>query len=183
MQADRTATYAPLNKRAVSVRTNCDWRRQMRKAVILAEAKGYITSDELNQIIPLKPQSEDIESLMSALSDKGIWVQEEQEASVGGSWSRSHERSSLRILVSGRSSFGVEIPQQPMHAETSNDQERREVRQESNCDVRPNVDLLARRTVKPLTMRGVLEVALSATVGSSDISVRGCMVVKLPWSS
>ena len=54
-----------------------DWSETMRKAVILTEAKGYITFDELNQIIPLKPQSEDIESLMSALSDKGIWVQEE----------------------------------------------------------------------------------------------------------
>lgn len=54
-----------------------DWSETMRKAVILAEAKGYITFDELNQIIPPKLQSEDIESLMSTLSDKGIWVQEE----------------------------------------------------------------------------------------------------------
>jgi hypothetical protein len=54
-----------------------DWSETIQKAVILAEAKGYITFDELNQIIPPKLQSEDIESLMSALSDKGIWVQEE----------------------------------------------------------------------------------------------------------
>jgi len=50
-----------------------DWSETIRKAVILAEAKGYITFDELNQIISPKLQSEDIESLMSALSDKGIW--------------------------------------------------------------------------------------------------------------
>ena len=54
-----------------------DWSETMRSAAILAEAKGYITFDELNQIIPPKPRSEDIASLMSALSGKGIWVQEE----------------------------------------------------------------------------------------------------------
>jgi RNA polymerase primary sigma factor len=54
-----------------------DWSEMIRKAAILAEAKGYITFNELNQILPPNLQSEDIENLMSALSDKGIWVQEE----------------------------------------------------------------------------------------------------------
>jgi len=54
-----------------------DWSETMRKAVILAEAKGYITFDELNQILPPNLRSEDIESLMSALSDQGIWIREE----------------------------------------------------------------------------------------------------------
>jgi|1186.fasta_scaffold612423_2 hypothetical protein len=54
-----------------------DWSETMRKAVILAEAKGYITFDELNQILPPNLRSEDLESLMAALSDNGIWIQED----------------------------------------------------------------------------------------------------------
>ena len=54
-----------------------DWSETMRKAEILAEMKGYVTFDELNRIIPPTLQSEDIEGLMSALSDAGIWIQEE----------------------------------------------------------------------------------------------------------
>ncbi|WP_375785578.1 RNA polymerase sigma factor region1.1 domain-containing protein [Bradyrhizobium sp. Pha-3] len=54
-----------------------DWSETMRKAAILAEAKGYVTFDELNRILPPNLRSEDIESLISALSDQGIWIQEE----------------------------------------------------------------------------------------------------------
>jgi hypothetical protein len=46
-------------------------------------------------------------------------------------------------LMSGRFSLGVEIPQQPMHAETSDDEKHREIRQVKNS-VAPQVDLLAR---------------------------------------
>jgi hypothetical protein len=59
-----------------------DWSETMRKAVILAEAN--VTFDELNQILPPNLRSEDIESLMLALSDQGIWIQEESGVSVGG---------------------------------------------------------------------------------------------------
>jgi Sigma-70 factor, region 1.1 len=76
MPAHGTGYLAPLI-RGRFLENQMDWSETMRKAAILAEAKGYITFDELNQIIPPKPQSEDIESLVSALSDKGIWVQEE----------------------------------------------------------------------------------------------------------
>jgi hypothetical protein len=54
-----------------------DWSETMRKVAALAEHKGYVTFDELNQVIPPTLQSEDIEGLMSALSDAGIWIQEE----------------------------------------------------------------------------------------------------------
>ena len=54
-----------------------DWSETMRNAVILAEANGYVTFDELNQILPPNLRPEDIENLMSALSDQGIWIQEE----------------------------------------------------------------------------------------------------------
>jgi hypothetical protein len=54
-----------------------DWSETTRKAATLAEHKGYITFDELNQIIPPTLRSVDIEGLMSALSREGIWIQEE----------------------------------------------------------------------------------------------------------
>jgi hypothetical protein len=54
-----------------------DWSETMRKVAALAAYKGYVTVDELNQVIPPTLQSEDIEDLMSALSDAGIWIQEE----------------------------------------------------------------------------------------------------------
>jgi sigma-70-like protein len=53
-----------------------DLSETMRDAVILAEAKGYVTFEELNQIVPPTFGPEDIESLLSALSDAGIWIQE-----------------------------------------------------------------------------------------------------------
>ena len=45
--------------------------------------------------------------------------------------------------VSGRFFSGVEISQQPTHAETGDDEKHREIRQEKNS-VAPQVDLLAR---------------------------------------
>ena len=54
-----------------------DWSETMRKAVMLAEVKGCVTFDELNQIVPPNLQSEDLEDLMLALSDMRIWIQEE----------------------------------------------------------------------------------------------------------
>ena len=49
----------------------------VRKAVILAGAKGYITLDQLNQILPPNLQSEDIENVMMTLSENGIWLRDE----------------------------------------------------------------------------------------------------------
>ncbi|MBU6462872.1 MAG: RNA polymerase subunit sigma-70 [Bradyrhizobium sp.] len=54
-----------------------DWSEIMRKVTALAECKGYLTFVELDQVIPPTLQSEDIESLLAALSDAGIRVQEE----------------------------------------------------------------------------------------------------------
>ena len=54
-----------------------DWSETVRKAAILAQKRGYITFDELNQIVPHNLQSEDIEGLMTALSNNEIWVGEE----------------------------------------------------------------------------------------------------------
>jgi hypothetical protein len=46
-------------------------------AAVDESAVGYITFDELNQIVPSNLQSEEIEGLMTALSDNEIWVGEE----------------------------------------------------------------------------------------------------------
>ena len=48
----------------------------VRKAVIIAEKNGHITFDELNALIP-DPTAEDVEAILMALSDRGIWIAEE----------------------------------------------------------------------------------------------------------
>jgi RNA polymerase primary sigma factor len=54
-----------------------DWSELTRKAVILAEKTGYLTFDQLNALIPSSIEPEDIEAIMTALSDRGIWIAEE----------------------------------------------------------------------------------------------------------
>jgi hypothetical protein len=51
-----------------------DWSETVRKAAIMAEATGHITFNQLNELVPPKIEPEDIESLISALSAKGIWI-------------------------------------------------------------------------------------------------------------
>jgi hypothetical protein len=55
-----------------------DWSETIRKAARLAQPKGYITFFELDQILPRTVQSpKQIESLLTALSEEGIEVEEE----------------------------------------------------------------------------------------------------------
>jgi len=54
-----------------------DWSEVVRKAASLAEVTGHITFEQLNELVPPPTQSEDIEALMSALSDAGIWIADE----------------------------------------------------------------------------------------------------------
>lgn len=56
-----------------------NWTETVKQAAILAQAKGYITFHELDQIIPddILPgtlQSMQLESLLMALSEEGIKV-------------------------------------------------------------------------------------------------------------
>ena len=54
-----------------------DWSETVRKAAILAQEKGYITFPELDQIIPRTVVSpREIESLLTALNEEGIRVEE-----------------------------------------------------------------------------------------------------------
>jgi RNA polymerase primary sigma factor len=54
-----------------------DWSEVVRKASILAKRTGHITLDQLNELIPSKVEAEDIEALLTALSEQGIWIAEE----------------------------------------------------------------------------------------------------------
>ncbi|MCP3466835.1 MULTISPECIES: RNA polymerase sigma factor region1.1 domain-containing protein [unclassified Bradyrhizobium] len=54
-----------------------DWSEVVRKAAILAEKTGHITFDQLNELIPSKMEPEDVEALLTALSEQGIWIAEE----------------------------------------------------------------------------------------------------------
>ncbi|MCP3386732.1 MULTISPECIES: RNA polymerase sigma factor region1.1 domain-containing protein [unclassified Bradyrhizobium] len=55
-----------------------DWSEVVRKAVILAEKTGYVTFDQLNELLPsAKVEPKDIEAILTALSERGIWIAEE----------------------------------------------------------------------------------------------------------
>jgi RNA polymerase primary sigma factor len=55
-----------------------DWSEVVRKAALLAERTGYVTFDQLNALLPsTKAEPEDIEEILTALSDLGIWIAEE----------------------------------------------------------------------------------------------------------
>ncbi|TWB06550.1 RNA polymerase sigma factor region1.1 domain-containing protein [Bradyrhizobium stylosanthis] len=55
-----------------------DWSEVVRKAVILAEKTGYVTFDQLNELMPSdEAEPEDIEALLTALSDRDIRIEED----------------------------------------------------------------------------------------------------------
>ena len=55
-----------------------DTSEVVRKAVILAEKTGYVTFDQLNELMPsTKVEPEEIEAVLTALCDRGIWIEEE----------------------------------------------------------------------------------------------------------
>ncbi|MBR0877280.1 hypothetical protein ABIF65_009803 [Bradyrhizobium japonicum] len=55
-----------------------DWSEVVRKAVFLAEKTGHVTFDQLNELMPsTRLEPEDIEAILTALSDRGIWIAEE----------------------------------------------------------------------------------------------------------
>ncbi|GLR93727.1 MULTISPECIES: RNA polymerase sigma factor region1.1 domain-containing protein [Bradyrhizobium] len=55
-----------------------DWSEVVRKVAILAEKTGYVTFDQLNELIPCAEiEPKDLETLLAALSERGIWISEE----------------------------------------------------------------------------------------------------------
>ena len=56
----------------------------VKKMIAAAKTKGYITIDELNRVLPPEQvSSEQIEDVMSLLSEMGVNVVEEEEAEAG----------------------------------------------------------------------------------------------------
>jgi hypothetical protein len=55
-----------------------DWSEVIEKAIVLSAGTGYLTFDQVNGLItePVKAEPEDVEALLTALSDKGINVGE-----------------------------------------------------------------------------------------------------------
>ncbi|WP_342712005.1 RNA polymerase sigma factor region1.1 domain-containing protein [Bradyrhizobium sp. B124] len=51
-----------------------DWSELVRKAIELGEKTGYVTFDQINDLIeqPAEVEPKDIETLIIALSDRGI---------------------------------------------------------------------------------------------------------------
>lgn len=50
-----------------------EWSEVVRKAIIVGEAQGYITFDQLNDLVPAgNVRPEEIETLMAILQDRGI---------------------------------------------------------------------------------------------------------------
>jgi hypothetical protein len=62
-----------------------DWSETVRRAAVLAEATGYITFDQLNELMPPNVEAEDIESLIAELGAKDIRIAAEQASSTAGS--------------------------------------------------------------------------------------------------
>jgi hypothetical protein len=49
----------------------------IRRAIEIGERNGKITFDELNQLCDREPDPEDIERILEALSEAGIWLEGE----------------------------------------------------------------------------------------------------------
>jgi NADH pyrophosphatase NudC (nudix superfamily) len=62
-----------------------DWSETIRRAAILAEENGYITFDQLNDLILSSVKSEDVESLMNQLHAQDIQIAAEQASSMASS--------------------------------------------------------------------------------------------------
>jgi RNA polymerase primary sigma factor len=50
-----------------------EWSEIVRKVIIVGEAQGYVTFDQLNELIPAGDvRPEEIEALLTILQDRGI---------------------------------------------------------------------------------------------------------------
>ncbi|WP_283810436.1 RNA polymerase sigma factor region1.1 domain-containing protein [Bradyrhizobium vignae] len=51
----------------------------------MAEKTGYVTFHQLNELIPsAKAEAEDIEAILTASSERGIWIAEEWVGALAG---------------------------------------------------------------------------------------------------
>ncbi|MEO1330168.1 MAG: RNA polymerase sigma factor RpoD [Pseudomonadota bacterium] len=72
----------------------------VKKMIAKAKARGYITYDELNKVLPSdQVSSEQIEDVMSLLSEMGVNVVEEEESEEDGQGEKKPEPTENRELV------------------------------------------------------------------------------------
>ena len=87
----------------------------MKKLIKKSKQRGYVTYDELNDILPSDDvSSEQIEDVMSMLSDMGINVVEEEEVDEGEKSPVLAEKTSKAVTKSGRTSEPGERTDDPV---------------------------------------------------------------------
>src|SRR6187200_114230 len=86
----------------------------VKKLIKTAKARGFVTYDELNEVLPSEEvSSEQIEDTMSMLSDMGINVIDTDEAEEPGAAAQGEEGESARPVVAAAPVAKVETTKEP----------------------------------------------------------------------
>src|SRR6185369_4621 len=86
----------------------------VKKLIKTAKARGFVTYDELNDVLPSEEvSSEQIEDTMSMLSDMGINVIDTDEAEEPGATAQAEEGESARPVVAAAPVAKVETTKEP----------------------------------------------------------------------
>jgi RNA polymerase primary sigma factor len=86
----------------------------VKKLIKTAKARGFVTYDELNEVLPSEEvSSEQIEDTMSMLSDMGINVIDTDEAEEPGAATQGEEGESARPVVAAAPVAKVETTKEP----------------------------------------------------------------------
>src|SRR6187549_501762 len=86
----------------------------VKKLIKTAKARGFVTYDELNEVLPSEEvSSEQIEDTMSMLSDMGINVIDTDEAEEPGAAAQAEEGESARPVVAAAPVAKVETAKEP----------------------------------------------------------------------
>src|SRR6187399_2098398 len=86
----------------------------VKKLIKTAKARGFVTYDELNDVLPSEEvSSEQIEDTMSMLSDMGINVIDTDEAEEPGAAGQAEEGESARPVVAAAPVAKVETTKEP----------------------------------------------------------------------
>src|SRR5678816_2940630 len=86
----------------------------VKKLIKTAKARGFVTYDELNEVLPSEEvSSEQIEDTMSMLSDMGINVIDTDEAEEPGAAAQAEEGESARPVVAAAPVAKVETTKEP----------------------------------------------------------------------
>jgi len=59
-----------------------DWSETIRAAIAIAGVRSSLTLDQLNSLVPMRAKPEDVEALLTALCDRGIWLTDESASGM-----------------------------------------------------------------------------------------------------